>query len=144
MAKGGGGGQVMLLLVLLAALGGYGTWNYQRNVEAEASVPRPYKGYSDEQLAQLESAYDAQVQALGARYDAAARQRSRSRDTGLLGEAVDEFARVQRNSRAVRELGAQVSQEEASLQAIRQEKALRARMGKGLMAFLKKAFVPPA
>ena len=143
MARKGGGGQLVPLLFLLALLGGYGTWNYQRNLEAEAAIPRPYKGYSDEQLAQLEAAYRAQVEALNQRYDAASGSRTRSKDVQLLGEAVDQFEQVQRNSRAVRDLGSRVSQEQASLDAIAAEKALRARLGGPVMTFLSRAFLPP-
>lgn len=132
------------LLFLLLLLGGYGAWNYQRNLEAEAQVPRPYKSYSDEQLEQLLTAYETQADALDSRYEEIAGRRTRSRDTQLLGDAVDEFQRVQQNSRAVRELGSRVSQEQASVQAIRDEKALRAQMGGPFMTFLQRAFVPPA
>ncbi|MGH0031866.1 MAG: hypothetical protein ACQGVC_18920 [Myxococcota bacterium] len=142
--KSGAGGQVMALLFLLVLIGGYGAWNYQRNLEAEAKVPRPYKGYSDEQLDQLLAAYQGQVDALNERYEAVASRRTRSRDTALLGEAVDEFARVQGRSRAVRELGAQASQEQASLEAIQAEKALRVKLGGKLQTFLRRAFLPPA
>jgi hypothetical protein len=131
------------LLLLLLLLCGYGVWNYQRNLEAEAAMPRPYKGYTDEQLDQLAGAYQGQVDALNERYDAASGKRSDVRDAQLLGDAVDEFQRVQRKSRAVRELGARASQEQASLQAIQDERAIRAKLGSGWTAFLRRAFMPP-
>ena len=123
-------------------LAGFGAWNYQRNIEAEAAKPRPYKAYADEQLVQLRTAYEGQVKQLERRYDTASSVRARSRDVQLLGEAVDQFDRIQRSSRAIRELGAQLSQEEMSLRAIREEQALRARLGGPAMAFLRRVFVP--
>ena len=141
--KKSGGSNTLLLLFLLGLLCGYGAWNYQRNVEAEAAMPRPYKGYSDAQLDQLLAAYEGQVEQLDRRYQAAAKSRAGVRDANLLGDAVDEFQRVQRSSRVVRELGSQVSQEQASLKAVREEKAVRARVGSGVTAFLRRAFLPP-
>ena len=142
--KKGKGGRLGTLLFLLLLLVGLGAWNYQRNLEAESARPRPYTAYSDEQLVQLLAAYEGQAEQLEKRYDAASSVRSASRDVRLLGEAVDQFDRIQRSSRAVRELGAQLSQEEASLRAIREEQALRARPGGGAMTFLARVFLPPA
>ena len=132
------------LLLLLGLLAGYGAWNYQRNLEAEAQQVRPYRTYSDEQLEQLAAAYGEQAGALSARYEARAKRRTGSREVGLVGEGIDQFAAVQRASRKTRELGAKLSQEEASLTAIREEQAYRAALGSGLQAFLRRAFVPPS
>lgn len=143
MGKKDRGGSLGMLLVLLLILAGVGTWNYRRNVEAEAVQPRPYRSYTDAQLADLRAAYEEQTGRLEKRYDAAAARRSRSRDVHLLGEAVEAFESVQRSSRATRELGARLSQEQASLRAIEEEQALRARMGGPAMTFLKRVFLPP-
>jgi hypothetical protein len=144
MAKGSGAGQnVAMLFVLLAILAGAGSWNYKRNLEAEAAQPRPYKSYSDEQLEQLRSAYEAQVDALSKRYDAASGKRSRQQEVQLLGEAVSQFDRVQQSSRAVRDLGSKLSQEMASLDAIEEEQALRKRLGGPTAIFLRRVFLPP-
>lgn len=137
------GGSLGKLVVLLLILAGFGTWNYRRNVEAEAAQPRPYRSYSDAQLEALLEAYGQQAEQLDERYAAAARQRARSGDVQLLGEAVEQFERVQRASRAQRELGARAAQEQASVKAIEQELALRARMGGPITTFLKRAFLPP-
>jgi hypothetical protein len=131
-----------MLLLLVALLGGAGSWNYQRNVAAEKDQPRPYMAYSDEQLNQLHAAYEGQVETLSGRYDAVAGQRVRAGKTRLLGDAVKEFDRVQRSSRAVREMGSKLSQEQASLGAIEAEKALRARLGGPTMIFLRRVFLP--
>ena len=138
----GKGGRNFMLLLLLALLGGAGHWNYQRNVVAEGETPRPYKAYTDEQLDQLLAAYEGQVQTLSSRYDAVAGKRVRAGKNRLLGDAVEEFDRVQRSSIAVRELGSKLSQEQASLGAIEAEKALRARLGGPAIIFLRRVFLP--
>ena len=138
----GHGGRNFMLLLLVALLGGAGSWNYQRNVAAEKDQPRPYMAYSDEQLSQLHAAYEGQVETLSGRYDAVAGQRVRAGKARLLGDAVKEFHRVQRSSRAVREMGSKLSQEQASLGAIEAEKALRARLGGPTMIFLRRVFLP--
>ncbi len=140
----GHGGRNFMLLLLVALLGGAGSWNYQRNVAAEKDQPRPYMAYSDEQLNQLHAAYEGQVETLSGRYDAVAGQRVRAGKARLLGDAVKEFDRVQRSSRAVREMGSKLSQEQASLGAIEAEKALRARLGGPTMIFLRRVFLPRA
>lgn len=140
----GGSQHLGLLLGLLATLAGVATWNYQRNLAAEAAKPRPYASYTDEQLAQLLAAYKGQVANLEGRYDAASGRRTRSKEVQLLGEAVDQFNRVQQSSRAIRELGSQVSQEGASLRAIEAEQALRAQRGGPVEVFLRRAFMPPS
>jgi hypothetical protein len=140
----GGKSQLGALLLLLAVLMGYGAWNYQRNLEAEAKLVRPYRSYSDEQLVQLLEAYEGQAGALSARYERQAKRRSNTREVEAIGEGIDQFAAVQRASRKTRELGAQLSQEEASLGAIREEQAYRAKMGSGIQAVLRRAFLPPS
>lgn len=131
-----------MVILLLALLGGAGSWNYQRNLAAEKQKPRPYKAYSNEQLDQLFAAYGGQVETLSSHYDEVSGKRVRAAKTRLLGDAVDEFDRVQRSSRAVRELGSKLSQEQASLGAIEKEKARRARFGGPAMEFLRRVFLP--
>jgi hypothetical protein len=133
-----GRGKLIFLLVLLV---GVSTWNYQRNVAIEEAKPRPYRGYSDTELEQLRAAYDSQASALAGRYEQASAQRSGSRDVKLVAEGVEQFKQVQRASRAVRDLGAQLSQEEASLRAIEEEQALRAQLGGPVMTIVKRAFL---
>jgi hypothetical protein len=144
MAQAKGGGSVLLLLVLLGVLGGIGTWNYQRNTAAEAETPRPYRSYSDDQLEMLRAAYAGKVEQLSGRYAKLSGRRVRAADGRMLGEAVDEFARVQRASRTVRDLGAQLSQEEASLRSIEDEQALRRRLGGASGSFWRRVLTPPA
>ena len=132
------------LLLLLALLVGYGAWNYQRNLDAESKLVRPYRTYSDEQLTQLADAYEDQAGALSKQYEARAKQRRSAREVGAVGEGIDQFSAISAASRRTRELGARLSQEEASLAAIRSEQAYRASAGSGVQAFLRRAFLPPA
>jgi hypothetical protein len=143
-SKGGGGGSILLLLLLLGVLGGIGSWNYKRNVAAETQAPRPYRTYSDAQLEQLRAAYAEQVDALSGRYEKLSDRRVRTADGKLLGEAIDEFARVQQASRGVRDLGQRLSQEQASLRAIETEQALRKRLGGATPSFWRRVLMPPA
>lgn len=131
-----------LLVVLLVILCGYGAWNYQRSLAAESKQPRPYASYSDAQIDQLLAAYQGKVDELSKRYQAASGRRATTSKVQMLGDGVEQFNRVQRASRAVRDLGEQLSEEQTSLKAIQQEKAQRAHAGGALMSFLRRAFVP--
>ena len=137
--RGGSGGKLLLLLAVLAGLGGY---NYQRNLEAEAQEIRPYRGYSDADLEALENAYRAELEVLDARYAQVQGVQFKARDQGFGQAQVDEFERVQRASRAKREVGYQASEGQATLNAVVQERALRARQGPPWLVFAKRAFVP--
>jgi hypothetical protein len=133
-----GRGKLIFLLVVLTGLAG---WNYQRNSELEAAKPRPYAAYSDEDLVQLRDAYAAQTGALSTRYDQASARRAGSQEVRGVEEGVAQFQRVQHASRAVRDLGSQLSQEQASLDAIEAELAHRAQVGGPVMQVLRRAFL---
>jgi hypothetical protein len=116
MAKSSGkGGQVFLLLILLGILFGGGTWNYQRNLKLEESEPRPYRGYSLEQLESLKAAYQKEVDTHTQRYRAASAGKVRIREGGLIGEQVDEFERVQRISQGKRAIASQYAKNQVQL-----------------------------
>jgi hypothetical protein len=133
-----GRGKLIFLLLVLIGLGG---WNYQRNTEIEEARPRPYKAYSDADLEQLRAAYAEQAGALASRYNRAAGRRSGTRDVDGVSEGVAQFQQVQRASRAVRDLGSQLSQEETSLQAIEAEQAYRAQIGGPVQQVVRRAFL---
>jgi hypothetical protein len=133
-----GRGKLIFLLVVLIGLS---AWNYQRNSALEQAKPRPYAAYSDSDLAQLRDAYAAQTGALSTRYDQASARRSGSEDVHGVQEGVAQFQRVQHASRAVRDLGSQLSQEQASLEAIEAEQAYRAQLGGPVMQVLRRAFL---
>ena len=139
--SGNGGGHLPALLLLLAILGGYGTWNYHRTLELEAQEVRPYRSYTDADLEALEAAYRADVEALDARYASVRGRKHRAKDQGFGQAQIDEFERVQRSSRSVRELGYRVSEQQATLDELVKERQRRANRGAAWQEFLKRAFL---
>ena len=140
MASGGSNSWV-LTLVLVGIVGGFGTWNYKRNAEADETVPRPFRTYSDGDLASLTAAYEQELKGFVGRYEVATGSKVNVAGNRPLGEQVREFERIQRMSRNVRDLKVRITEREASLSAIQQERALRADESQVLVHFLKQAFV---
>ncbi len=118
-------GQTMILLVILCAAGG---WNYHRNALIDDAVPRPYRGYSDEELSQLISAYQGEVEIQMARYrNSAVGKNVTVQDGGLLEERIDEFERVQRLSKQRRERAYQVTDNQILVEQLAAEQVTRER-----------------
>jgi len=122
---------VLGVLVLLLVLGGAGAWNYQRNLAAEEALPRPWKGYASEDLEALQGAYGQEIEQYSKKWDAARRQRVQARDRDLVGDAAQEFERVQGQAQRVRELGRELAEREAALEEIQEELRLRKQLGSG-------------
>ncbi len=143
--SGGGGGKAIVLLVLLAALGGYGTWNYQRNVEAEKAEPRPFGSYSDADIEALVQAYQQEIAVYHKRWEQASRQSVTVRDVGHTDQRVREFERVQGIARKKRALTSELAKRHVALEQLNAEQAKRAQETQQVvLRFLKRAFVPPA
>jgi hypothetical protein len=118
-------GQILILLVILCAAGG---WNYHRNAVIDDAVPRPYGGYSDEELNQLASAYQVEVEVQMERYrNSAASNKVVVRDGGLLDDRIDEFERVQRLSKKRRERAYRVTENQILVEQLAQEQVARER-----------------
>ncbi len=116
-------GQILILLVILCAAGG---WNYHRNAVIDEAVPRPYRGYSDEELDQLASAYQVEVGVQMARYrNSAAANKVVVQDGGLLDDRIDEFERVQRLSKQRLERAYQVTENQILVEQLAQEQVTR-------------------
>ncbi len=116
-------GQTLILLVILCAAGG---WNYHRNAVIDDAVPRPYRGYSDEELNQLTSAYQAEVEVQMARYrKSAAAKKVAVQDGGLLEDRIDEFERVQRRSKQRQARAYQVTENQILVEQLAQEQVTR-------------------
>ncbi len=116
-------GQIMILLVILCAAGG---WNYHRNAVIDAAVPRPYRGYSDEELNQLASAYQVEVKAQMERdRKSMASKNVAVRDAGLLEERIGEFERVQHLSKKRKESAYQVTENQILVEQLAQEQVAR-------------------
>jgi hypothetical protein len=118
-------GQTVILLVILCAAAG---WNYHRNAVIEDAVPRPYRGYSDEELSQLVSAYQDEVEAQMARYQkSTAGKKVTVQDGGLIDDRIDEFERVQGLSKQRRESAYQVTENQILVEQLAQEQVTRER-----------------
>jgi len=116
-------GQTLILLVILCTAGG---WNYHRNTLIDDTVPRPYRGYSDEELHQLISAYQVEVEVQMARYrKSTAGKKVAVQDGGLLEEKIGEFERVQRASQRRRERAYQVTDNQILVEQLAAEQVTR-------------------
>jgi len=116
-------GQTLILLAILCAAGG---WNYHRNAVIDDAVPRPYRGYSDEELNQLASAYQVEVEVQMERYrNSAAAKKVVVQDGGLLEERIDEFERVQRRGKQRKERAYQVTENQILVEQLAQEQVTR-------------------
>jgi hypothetical protein len=118
-------GQTLILLVILCTAGG---WNYHRNTLIDDTVPRPYRGYSNEELHQLISAYQGEVEVQMARYrKSGVAKQVAVKDGGLLEEQIDEFERVQRLSKQRRERAYQVTENQILVEQLAAEQVTRER-----------------
>lgn len=116
-------GQILILLVILGAAGG---WNYHRNVLIDAATPRPYRGYSDEDLHQLIAAYQDEVDAQMERYrNSTTGQKVAVQDGGLLGERIEEFERVQRISQQRKDRAYKVTENQILVEQLAKEQITR-------------------
>lgn len=131
-------GRTFLLTLLLALLCGLGAWNYQRNIEAEKAVPRPYRSYSEAQLDQLIAASRTSLEQLVARYEKVSGRSIEARDRGFVGDQIKEFERVQSVSRSVRDLGYEISESEGLLRELEAERGRRG--GSPVLLFLSRVF----
>jgi hypothetical protein len=140
MAKGtgGGGSRVFPLLVLLALLGGGGAWNYQRNLAAEEAMPRPYKGYSDSDLEAMSGAYTQEIEQYTKRWEQARGRRMQASTQGLVGDAAQEFERVQGHTSEVRALKRDLAERQVTLDKIAEELDYRRSLGKGWQLHLRR------
>lgn len=141
MARGSGrrleaGRGVVALLLLLAILAGAGAWNYRRNSQAEEEEGyRPFRGYTDEAIAQLIEAYEDDHERTSERFEAAASRRVNAEGKAYFGEQVQEFERVQRASKNTRALRDEIAESQTSLKLLREEASRRAREKQKLKVF---------
>jgi len=118
-------GPILILLAVLCAAGG---WNYHRNTLIDDAEPRPYRGYADEHLQQLISAYKDEVDVQMARYrKSTAGKNVAVQGGGLLDERIEEFERVQRLSQQRRERAYQVTENQILVEQLAREQVVRER-----------------
>lgn len=138
MRAGRATGSVLLLLVLLSGLG---AWNYHRNWQIEQATEgtRPYQSYAVADLEALRDAYQAELEGVRARFDAAKRERRRpTRELGSIAENVEQFQRTTRTSQTIRAAAAGVAEREKQISELDRELELRERFGVGFARHLKR------
>src|SRR5206468_385073 len=111
-----------LALLLLVLVGGIG-WNYRRNLAAEQREFRPYRSYSDADLATLLGAYEQESKTTRRRYDAAVGRRAHVEAKSDVMGNVHEFERAQRVNLAARDARSNHAEAQSSLEALRAEEA---------------------
>lgn len=118
-------GQALILLLILGVAGG---WNYHRNAGIENAAPRPYRGYSDEELNQMISAYQEEVEIQMARYRKAGdANKVVVQGGGLLEDRIGEFERAQRASQKRRDRAYKVTDNQILVEQLAKEQMIRDR-----------------
>jgi len=128
----------MLPVVLLLGLIAGGVYNYQRNLQAEAAVPRPYETYAQEDLEALLDAYEAENARIERQYEAARERLGRERQAGLLDQNIQAFEQAQRDASTSREIGIQLSMRMSATEEIEAELARREQEADRLRVHLKR------
>lgn len=134
------GGSVSSLLLLLVLLVGGAAFNYHRNLQAENAEPRPYRGYSDQELDDLMAAYSSRKEKQTARYTATASKRVEARGKAYFDEQVAEFERVQNAHKAKLQARDQLAGTQVVVKQIQVEQTKRAAERDKMMLFLRRAF----
>jgi hypothetical protein len=140
MTKRSEGGSASALVLVLVVLVGAVGWNYHRNAQVEEREFRPYRSYTEADLAALIEAYEEVEEATGDRYESAVGRRAEARGTGDLMGNLNEFERVQRVGRKTRDAREQYADARASLEELRRERTRRAGERSKLQLFLRRAF----
>jgi hypothetical protein len=139
----GSGSRALLLFVLLALAGGFGAWNYQRNVAAERAEPRPFRSYSDADLDSLTEAYRAEVDIYTKRYEARTGRKVSINEHVHTDQKLREFARVQRISQGTRDLASQLAKRHVAIEQLDAERRKRAEERNVVKLFLKRLLTYP-
>ena len=128
-----------LALLLLVLVGGI-AWNYQRNLAREHSEFRPYRSYSDADLAALIHASEQESKSTGRRYDAAVDRRAHVQAKSDVAANVREFERAQRVQLAARDARVDYADARSSLQGLLGEQKRRGADRSARDVFLRRAF----
>jgi hypothetical protein len=131
---------VAVLLVLLALVAAAGAWNYHRNWlrDRAEEKPRPYRAFSDTDLARMEEAYRLELAKFNDRYGSQRSRRVVARDRGLIGDQIDEFERVQRAAQRSRQLSGTAAELQVQLDHIAEEHQIRSQPAAGFMVHVKR------
>ncbi len=136
LERGSASALVLVLVVLVGAVG----WNYHRNSAAEAREVRPYRSYSEADLAALIEAYEAEEKSAGSRYDSTVGRRAEARNTGYFMGNLAELERVQAAGREHREARSDFAAARANLEGLKEEQARRPGERSRLRVFFRRAF----
>jgi hypothetical protein len=134
------GRAILIVLTILLLVGG-GGYNYQRNLVAEQAEQgeRPFKGYQENDLRDLETAYGAEVEGRRGRYQELATRRVKTRDSAVfLDEKVADFERIQRAGDEKRALAGLVAEHRARLNEIQAELAYRDYVNSGMAVHVRR------
>lgn len=121
------GKPLLTLLLLLLVAGGIGAWNYDRNLKKESQLPRPWKSYSMADLQSMEGAYKTEIKRYSKGWEQARGQRHEASGRGLVGDRAHEFDKIYASGKAVRGMKSKVAEDQAALDEIQHEIALRER-----------------
>ena len=115
----------MLPVVILLGLIAGGGYNYHRNWQVEAAIPRPYKGYSQVDLEALLAAYEAENAQVERQYSQAREQLGKRGEAGMLDQNIKAFEAAQSRSTGTRSLGVKLSMQQTATDEIAAELARR-------------------
>jgi len=132
------GGGVLAGLLLLAVLAAAGAWNYHKNLAAEQHEYRPYRGYTDADLALMLEAYETRHDKDSKRYEQASSNRFSAEGKAYFDEQVKEFERVQGSTAAKRGARLALAESQTSLKLLEAEQRQRRRERDRLKLFLKR------
>ena len=133
-----GGSKALQLMVLLAIVGGAGTWNYRRNVAFEDAEYRPFRNYTEQDLASLRGAYEQEAEVYEQHMKRTHANKVRVREAGLIGEQVREFERVQRIGREKRRATSELAERQVTIEQLQHEQRRRDEERDKLMLFLRR------
>ena len=134
------GNSASTLLLLLLVLVGGAAFNYHRNLQAEQSSDRPYRGYSEQQLTDMLGAYEGRKDRQSERYEATTSRRAEAQGRAYFDDQVREFERVQQVHKAKAAARDQLAGTQVVVKQILAEQSLRASERDKLMLFLRRAF----
>jgi len=132
------GNSVVALLLLLAIAAGAGAWNYNKNVEAEDDVYRPFKGYTDQALADLRGAYESRQTTDKQVFEKVTNRRVSAQGKEYFDQQIQEFERVQRVHAGKQEVKARMAESQTTLKLLKEEQGLRAGESDRVALFLKR------
>jgi hypothetical protein len=132
------GAGILMALVLLAGLAAGGAWNYNRNLQLEAAVYRPFRTHTDEDLALLTGALEQQKEQVSTHYEKVAAVRVNARERSHFDQKLREFERVQQAGEAKRAVRAELAKSTTTLKLLADEDRMRAGERDAVKLFFKR------